>query len=402
MLDKSYQSAVAESETNLVEFLVDPLDEKVSEHVLSMMTGNKLYLSRVDDIDLKSYLVNKSRPLFKFKHEDENPDSEADESIGINYFQIADDFRADNSNIEQSGKNYIATIDGLFLIDNKRPRIVQVSLEGSCDVRISDDKMEVIVDIYPSIGDNEINTADEIVNKILDLGVLTDINVDLLSGKLKEVEQNKIKSLNVIVSRGKSPINGIDGRLENCTKVKEKFENFNFDEFHRVNPVISVKEGDLIAILHPPTEGEPGSDVFNQVVNQKPGRAEWVKLGSKVKYSDDDETHIVAKSDGFVDLYENSITVTDTFTVHGDIDFKSGNIVSKGSLKVLGNVKNEFTLSLTKDIEIGGYVGDAYVESGQNIKIRGGFLGKGKGILKSEGNIDLKFVENQTVYCRGS
>ena len=39
---------------------------------------------------------------------------------------------------------------------------------------------------------------------------------------------------------------------------------------------------------------------------------------------------------------------------------------------------------------------------GLDIKIRGGFLGKGKGTLKADGDIELKFVENQTVFCRGS
>ncbi|MCB9206893.1 MAG: DUF342 domain-containing protein [Ignavibacteriales bacterium] len=48
------------------------------------------------------------------------------------------------------------------------------------------------------------------------------------------------------------------------------------------------------------------------------------------------------------------------------------------------------------------YVGDAVIESGKNITIRGGFLGKGKGVIKAEGDVELKFVENQKVFTRGS
>jgi len=280
--------------------------------------------------------------------------------------------------------------------------IVPVSFDGSCDVRISEDSMRVYLDIYPSFGDNPIPTMKDIVDKIESLGVVANINEKVLNEKLDEIEKHNIKCLDVCITEGIQPINGKDGRLENCTKKKENFKNFNFDEFHKVNPVISVKEDELIAILHPPTDGEPGFDLFNQKVDPIPGKIFKVNLGSNTQYSRENDQNIIAKSDGFVNMSNDSISITDTFTVNGDIDFKSGNIISKGSLKVKGNVKNEFTLSLSKDIEINGYVGDALIEAGENIIIHGGFLGKGKGIINSEGDVKVKFVENQTIFTRGS
>lgn len=386
------------TDNSIIELLSEPLNKEQTEEVLSVKYIDKIYLTRLN-LDINQIeIIRKSTPLFRYFIDDENA-----ETTNYKRIKIDSDFHDEEySNIEQVGKNYVAKVDGLFVIDFYKPKIIPVNLDGSAEVKISDDSMYVYLDVYPSVGENPIPSLEDILTKINNLGVTVKIEKELISQKLQEVENEKIKVLNVCVAKGKLPVNGTNGRIENRTNKKEQLENLDFGEFHRVNPVISVKDGDTIAIIHPPTEGEAGFNVFGKEVLPVPGKEFLVKLGQNTKYSEENNNHIIAKIDGFLNFTDSSISITDTFTVRGDIDFKSGNIISKGSLKVLGNVNNEFTLKLTKDIEIGGYVGDATIESGQNIKIRGGFLGKGKGIIKAEGDIEIKFVENQTVYSRGS
>jgi uncharacterized protein (DUF342 family) len=402
MFSKKNSSDVIESDKRTAELFIDPLDENLTEYVLSSISGKKLYLTRLKDINVEPLIVKTNTPLFRFVSDSEADEEDKGSENQKKTIEIDPDFKYEDSKIEQSFKYYISLIDVLFIIENDRPKMIPVCKDGSAEVHISDDKMKVIVDIYPSVGDHAIPLLEEIVDKIMKLGVSTELDLDLLEEKVKDVSENKSRQIGICISKGKPAIHGKDGRLENCTKKREEIENFKFDEFHRVNPVISVKEGDTIAILHPPTEGEAGFDVFGKVIEPIPGKTFNLKIGTNTKFSEENGNHIIAKADGFVNLSDSSISITDTFTVHGDIDFKSGNIISKGSLKVTGNVKNEFTLSLSKDIEIGGYVGDAFVEAGQNIKVRGGFLGKGKGIMKSGGDMEVKFVENQQVFCRGS
>ncbi|MCB9207668.1 MAG: DUF342 domain-containing protein [Ignavibacteriales bacterium] len=394
----STQTDQIETDQNLVELHVQPLNDELTEKVLTAFNGLKVYLTRINANHEDLPIVEKSTPLFSFVVEDEKDEKTSKNKI----IEISPDFHDNRSNIEQSGKNYVALVDGIFVIENDRPKIIPVDLHGSGDVKVSENSMNVYVDIYPSIGENPIPSLDDIVEKILKLNVTAEIDKELLAQKLSEVENDKIRILNLCVAKGQLPVNGINGRLENCTNNKEKLENFDFDEFHKVNPVISVKTDDTIAIVHPPTKGEKGINVFGKTVEPIPGKEYVIKLGPYTKYSEVNENNIIATVDGFVNLNDSSISITDTFTVKGDIDFKSGNIVSKGSLKVVGNVNNDFTLKLTKDIEIGGYVGDAVIESGKNITIRGGFLGKGKGVIKAEGDVELKFVENQKVFTRGS
>jgi uncharacterized protein len=394
------------SDLQTVELYIEPIIGELAENILNSKSVNKIYLTRISEFDVNSKnMVNKSTPLFTYSFDEDNSTNEnveIEHAPDKSLMTINSDYSDDESNISQSGKDYIASEPGLFIIHEGYPKIIPIDLDGSCDVRISEDSMSVHVDIYPSIDNNPITTLDDILEKIKKLGVVTDINQQLLTEKLYDVEQNKIKFLNLCVSEGKAAVDGLDGRLENCTGEKEEIANFDFGEFHKVNPVISVKEEQLIAIIHPPTNGEKGYDILGNDIEPKPGKIFALRLGSNTCFSEDNGNHIIAKKDGFLDLSDTSISITDTFTVKGDIDFESGNIIAKGSLKVVGDVKNEFTLSLSKDIEIGGYVGDAIVEAGQNIIVQGGFLGKGKGVLKSNGDIEVKFVENQKVYSRGS
>ncbi|MBK7106391.1 MAG: DUF342 domain-containing protein [Ignavibacteriae bacterium] len=384
-----------------VELYVKPLEEELNEKIPAFLPGSKIYLTRIDASLEKLNIIKKSTPLFRYKiEESENSENNIEKLKFVR--DINPEFHDENSNIEQFGKDYVAIVDGLFIIENNKPKIIPINFDGSGDVKISDDSMKVCVDIYPSVGDHPIPTLEDIETKIVSLGITSDINKEILSKEINDVKLSKQKITDICVSEGKLPINGIDGKLENCTANKEKLENFSCDEFHKINPVISVKDGETIAIIHLPTNGEYGTNVFGKQVNPIPGKEIKIKLGPNTKFSEENPNHIIAKLDGFLDLKEASISITDTFTVNGDIDFKSGNIISKGSLKVKGNVNNDFSLNLSKDIEIDGYVGDAIIESGRNIFIHGGFLGKGKGILKSEGDIAVKFVENQKIFSRGS
>jgi len=382
-----------------VKLFIDPIEDETAEVILKSISANKIYLSRLENLDLESKIISKSTSLFTITNQEE---IENQDSIDQNYIEIDCTTINKNSNISQLENDYVSTESGLFIIEKNIPKIIPVSLDGSCDVRLSEDKMSVIVDIYPSIGNNPINTYKDITEKITQMGVKVDVKEIELKEKLNIVEHEKKMFLEVSIVEGKPAINGIDGRFENRTNQKGKIKNLDFGEFHKVNPAISVKEKEVIAVLHPPTDGTSGRDVFNNIVQPKPGVPTTLKLGKQTSFSDEKEKYIIAKKDGFIDVTDTSISITDTFSVRGNIDFDSGNIIGKGSLKVVGNVLNDFTLNLSKDIEIGGYVGDANLEAGQNILIRGGFLGQGSGVVKAEGDIELKFVENQKVLSRGS
>ncbi|MCB0732726.1 MAG: hypothetical protein KDC88_17005, partial [Ignavibacteriae bacterium] len=185
----STQTDQIETDQNLVELHVQPLNDELTEKVLTAFNGLKVYLTRINANHEDLPIVEKSTPLFSFVVEDEKDEKTSKNKI----IEISPDFHDNRSNIEQSGKNYIASIDGIFVIENDRPKIIPVDLHGSGDVKVSENSMNVYVDIYPSIGDNPIPSLDDIVEKILKLNVTAEIDKELLAQKLSEVENDKIR-----------------------------------------------------------------------------------------------------------------------------------------------------------------------------------------------------------------
>ena len=152
-----------ETKLDLVKLYIDPIQGETAEVILKSISANKIFLTRLENLDLESKIISKSTPLFAYSDHEEIED---ENSSSINNVEIDSTSINKNSNITQLEKDYIATENGLFIIENDIPKIIPVSLDGSCDVRLSDDNMNVIVDIYPSVENYPINTYEDIVEKI--------------------------------------------------------------------------------------------------------------------------------------------------------------------------------------------------------------------------------------------
>jgi uncharacterized protein (DUF342 family) len=80
-----------------------------------------------------------------------------------------------------------------------------------------------------------------------------------------------------------------------------------------------------------------------------------------------------------------------------DVDFGVGNITSKGTIVVRGNVRSGFVLDAVGDVEVWGTVEDSFIKSKGSVLIRGGFIGSGKGKIEAEGDVAVGFARNQTI-----
>jgi uncharacterized protein (DUF342 family) len=97
-------------------------------------------------------------------------------------------------------------------------------------------------------------------------------------------------------------------------------------------------------------------------------------------------------------LFQNGkVSVTDVLTIEGDVDFKVGNLHSRGSVRVMGDVKAGFELKIDGNLEVSGNVEDADIRVKGNILVKGGFFGGGKGILHADGDVTVKYAEGQNI-----
>jgi len=233
--------------------------------------------------------------------------------------------------------------------------------------------------------------------------------------KDKDVEtliREKIWNTGVTVAEGTAPVDGKDGSVKYLFEINPSFAPKPADrgkvQSKPIYPIQNVAAGTEIAVLVAPEEGKPGMNVCGESVPGKSGKPAALPVGPNTAKHREKPDTLVATVDGHVYLTGKSVQVDSTFTVEGDIDFRTGNFVFKGSLLIKGDVKPGFSVVTGKDVEIGGVVEDSDVKSGGNVVVKGGFLGRGKGHIQAEGSVDIKFCEHQMitakmdVICSGS
>jgi uncharacterized protein (DUF342 family) len=203
-----------------------------------------------------------------------------------------------------------------------------------------------------------------------------------------------------VAARGKPPVPGKDGTMEFLIDLESGFVPTSADAGAidlRASLIHTVSPGQPLAVLHPPTAGLPGLDVFGNLVGSIPGKALEPRLGANTMRSEHDANLIVAKTLGHARLQGGVIEVEEFYLVPGDVDYASGNIAFPKSVHVRGDVKAGFAVEAGGDVEIEGLVEDCSVKARGKLLVKGGFTGQGKGTVQAGGEISLGYVRNQAV-----
>jgi uncharacterized protein (DUF342 family) len=159
-----------------------------------------------------------------------------------------------------------------------------------------------------------------------------------------------------------------------------------------------VLNGQKLALLHPPETGSPGMKVSGEIVPANEGKTVAFRCGQNTSFASTDSSCIVSSVDGNAVVHgDGTIEVQPVVTIHGNVDFSTGNQDFVGSLIVTGDVRSDFSIRVNKNLEIHGSVEDAQIEVGGDVIIKKGFVGRGKGKVTAGGNIRVAHVMNQTI-----
>ncbi|MBR4768608.1 MAG: DUF342 domain-containing protein, partial [Lachnospiraceae bacterium] len=199
----------------------------------------------------------------------------------------------------------------------------------------------------------------------------------------------------VVVAQGKPVVQGkhaeIVYRFETEHSTKPALNPDGSVDFFNLNTYSTCKEGQLLAELIPEKPGEPGMDVFGEVVKPLDVKRKILKYGRNIELSED-KLRLTAKCAGQVSLIDDKVFLNNVMEVD-NVGTGTGNIDFEGSVKVLGNVHENFVVKAAGSIEVRGIVEGATLEAGENITIVRGMSGMGKGSLKAGGNIISKYLD---------
>jgi uncharacterized protein len=204
------------------------------------------------------------------------------------------------------------------------------------------------------------------------------------------------RDVNVIFARAAAAQRGEDA----CVDWEEAFapaeacaDSASSIDHYSVNTLRLVHEGDHVATIHAETPGVEGRDVSGNAVPATHGAKPLLTFSQK-HFREDEEGRVYALYDGVIRVRSNACTIEDVLRVGGNVDFESGNIDTKGSVVVTGDIRDRFEVRAERDIEVIGLVEAATVRCAGSLTIRKGMTGRGTGTFSAGGDVEVGFLDS--------
>jgi len=232
-----------------------------------------------------------------------------------------------------------------------------------------------------------------------------DVTYGLDEQALAKLIESKVYDMPQIVANGAHPEDGDDGRLVFHFSTDERTGSplemsCGRVDYRSLDLYVPVEEGQLLLTRTSATEGKPGISVRGEKINQKPGKEAMFPKGKNVDVNDD-KTEMHARCSGMVEYVNNSVNVSNIYSVKGDCDLSVGNIDFDGSVHITGSVRSGSTIKATGGIIIDGGVEAATIIAGGNVEVKGGMQGGDKGLIEAGGAVSIMYVERGTVHADG-
>jgi uncharacterized protein (DUF342 family) len=219
--------------------------------------------------------------------------------------------------------------------------------------------------------------------------------------QLSEFVDRPVYREKIEIAEGLRPVNGKDAYIQynfetDQTKIRLKEETNGKVNFKELNIIQNVVQKQILAKKIPPEDGSDGKTVTGKILPARAGSDIPLPVGTNVHVSDDGDT-IIADINGQVILAGEKVNVEPVYTVEGDVNLKTGNIIFLGTVIISGNVEDGFSVKAAGNIEVRGTVAKAELDAEGDIIIYQGINGKSGGKVRAGRSIWSRFIENANV-----
>lgn len=272
------------------------------------------------------------------------------------------------------------------------------SLDSSCRVYLSKDRMLAWAFFFPPVGPHGKFEVGELGKALQNAGVTTGIDSD----KVVQLLQGQVIFELIPIAVGTEPVEGKDGSIIELY-AREMPREVMVDaagnaDYRAVNYVRQIEKDVRICNIISPQEGIPGVQVDGKIVNPKPVKAARVPRGSNTVISEDGK-YLLAARDGHLEFADGVFHVRPLLEIKSDVDYETGNIDFNGDVHISGDVREGFEVHATGTVTIDGLVEAATVEAGGDLIISHGCVGDYQAMLRSKGCVRVKYLENCVVYA---
>jgi len=284
--------------------------------------------------------------------------------------------------------------------DGEYIRVADIRYDPSHDatvsIEIADGEMKaVIVVMEPGPGGADVS-VDYLRSFLQSKGVVFGIKEEVLL----EFESSPRYGRPVVVAEGTKARDGADARIvynfkgqRDAVKLKERDGRVDFKDISRVENVVV---GQVLASKIPAEPGQPGQTVTGKQIPAEKGKDCDLAVGKNVKLSEDGLSAL-AETNGQVLLLGGKINVEPIYTVSGNVDLRTGNVLFLGTVVVRGNVEDGFSVKAAGNIEVFGSVGKCTLDAEGDIVVHQGIAAKTEGKVRCGKSLYSKFIEHAHV-----
>jgi len=210
----------------------------------------------------------------------------------------------------------------------------------------------------------------------------------------------------LIVARGSPPVHGKDGALtlhferSSPSGLLTQDSSMNYRE---LGWGFSVKSGQLLVEVRPPTIGEPGRNLLGAVICPRAGSpAAPIRAGKNVRSEiKEGVACFYSNIDGALDNGQTEQLNVQPVLLVDTVGFESGNLDFDGDIVVMGDVLPGFTVKARGSITVGGRVSDqVLIQAAADIRIHGGTVGADTR-LRAGRCAYIKFIQHASIVARG-
>ncbi len=232
-------------------------------------------------------------------------------------------------------------------------------------------------------------TEELCINLMRDAEVeVSDLSRQAIAQILREAEASAGTQKVYRIAQAQPPVHGEDGSV---AWLLEKGHDADTSHYDR-SAYITVKAGDVVARITPPSMEMDGRNVLGQTIPAKPGR--HVRLDVDDSFLCDAAGQVIAQCSGVLERRDLKIRIRKVIEVDQYVDFSTGHIDFDGDVIVHKGVRDCFVVKARGNVDVAGLIEAATVECSGNLVAAGGFAGREQGQARVGGNMRAKYLDN--------
>lgn len=272
---------------------------------------------------------------------------------------------------------------------------------ASVKIHLSEDWMSADVDLHPPEKGSGGFTIVSLISDLETAGVTWGIDKEGLEKNILKCLTDEITMLAVPAARGLKAVKAVPSywhlkkRLIALPEADLKSSNV---DYKNKSPYIMVKKGEPLAKMVPEAPGTPGRNIAGEVLPAGEKDVVSFRPGENLL---EKENVLYAGTHGRFEIREKVMSVNETLEIAANVDYSTGHIAFPGDVIIHGSVCDGFRVAAGKSIFVKQTMDATQVLSRGDLNVEGGIKGRGEGLVRVDGNVKAKFIENASVESHG-